>query len=70
MATFSEVPAELRGTILGLNISMSSVGWLGAATLGGWLVARYGFASLGVLTVGVAGTGALLAVIAWRAQRW
>jgi predicted MFS family arabinose efflux permease len=70
MATLSEVPAELRGTILGLNISMSSIGWLGAAALGGWLVARYGFAGLGVLTAGVAGTGALLAVIAWRARRW
>jgi predicted MFS family arabinose efflux permease len=70
MATLSEVPAELRGTILGLNISMSSVGWLGAAALGGWLVARYGFAGLGVLTAGVAGTGALLAVIAWRVRRW
>jgi hypothetical protein len=33
-------------------------------------VARYGFAGLGVLTAGVAGTGALLAVIAWRVRRW
>ena len=69
MATLSDVPAELRGTILGLNISMSSIGWLGAAALGGWLVARHGFAGLGILTAGVAGMGALLAVIAWRARR-
>lgn len=69
MATLSEVPAEVRGAILGLNVSMSSVGWLGATALGGWLVGRHGFGSLGVLTAGVAATGALLAVVAWRARR-
>jgi hypothetical protein len=48
---------------------MSSVGWLGAAALGGWLVGRHGFGSLGALTAAAAGAGALLAVIAWRARR-
>jgi predicted MFS family arabinose efflux permease len=70
LATLSDVPAELRGTVLGLNVSMSSVGWLGATALGGWLVARHGFPGLGVLTAAVAGAGALLAVVAWRARRW
>jgi DHA1 family inner membrane transport protein len=69
MAALSEVPAEVRGAILGLNVTMSSVGWLGAASVGGWLVGRHGFGSLGVLTAGVAATGALLAVIASRARR-
>jgi MFS transporter, DHA1 family, inner membrane transport protein len=69
MATISEVPTEVRGAILGLNITMSSVGWLGATALGGWLVARHGFGSLGVLTAAVSLAGALFAVLAWRARR-
>jgi predicted MFS family arabinose efflux permease len=69
MATLSEVPAEVRGAILGLNVSMSSVGWLAATALGGWLVGRHGFGSLGVLTAAVSCAGALFAVLAWRARR-
>jgi DHA1 family inner membrane transport protein len=69
MAALSEVPAEVRGTILGFNITMSSIGWLSAAALGGWLVGRHGFASLGVLTAAAAVAGAVLATIAWRARR-
>jgi len=69
MATLSEVPAEVRGTILGFNITMSSIGWLGAAALGGWLVGRHGFASLGVLTAVAAMAGAALAAWGWRARR-
>jgi predicted MFS family arabinose efflux permease len=69
MATLSEVPAEVRGAILGLNVSMSSVGWLAATALGGWLVGRHGFGSLGVLTAGVSCAGALFAVLAWRVRR-
>ena len=68
MAALSEVPGDVRGAILGLNISMSSIGWLAAAALGGWLVARYGFGSLGVLTASVSGLGALLAPRPWRAR--
>jgi predicted MFS family arabinose efflux permease len=69
MATLSEVPAEVRGAILGLNVSMSSVGWLAATALGGWLVGRHGFGSLGVLTAAVSCAGALFAVLAWHARR-
>jgi DHA1 family inner membrane transport protein len=69
MATLSEVPAEVRGTVLGLNVTMSSVGWLGASAVGGWLVARHGFGGLGALTAGVSAAGAGLAVLAWRARR-
>lgn len=69
MATLSEVPADVRGAILGLNVTMSSVGWLGAAALGGWLVGSHGFESLGVLTAAAAGAGALFAIVAWRARR-
>jgi predicted MFS family arabinose efflux permease len=69
MAALAEVPAEVRGAILGLNVTMASVGWLGAAALGGWLVGRHGFGSLGVLTAAAAGAGALLAVVASRTRR-
>ena len=69
MATLSEVPTEVRGAILGLNITMSSVGWLGAAALGGWLVARYGFGGLGVLTAGGRRRRAPCSPSAWRARR-
>jgi predicted MFS family arabinose efflux permease len=68
MASLSEVPAEVRGAILGLNVTMASVGWLGAAALGGWLVGRHGFGSLGVLMAGVSCAGTLLAVLASRAR--
>jgi MFS transporter, DHA1 family, inner membrane transport protein len=68
MAALSEVPAEVRGTILGFNITMSSIGWLGAAALGGWLMGRHGFASLGVLTAAAALAGAALAACGWRAR--
>ena len=68
MAALSEVPGEVRGAVLGLNITMSSIGWLSAAALGGWLIAQYGFGSLGVLTASAAGLGALLALAAWRAR--
>ena len=69
MATLSEVPADVRGAVLGLNVTMSSVGWLGAAALGGWLVGTHGFGSLGVLTAAASGAGALFALVAWRARR-
>jgi predicted MFS family arabinose efflux permease len=69
MATLSEVPAEVRGAILGLNVSMSSIGWLAATAVGGWLVARHGFGSLGILTAVVSSAGALLGVLAWYARR-
>jgi DHA1 family inner membrane transport protein len=69
MATLSEVPADVRGAVLGLNVSMSSIGWLAATAVGGWLVGRHGFGSLGVLTAAVSCAGALLALLAWRARR-
>ncbi len=69
MATLSEVPTDVRGAVLGLNVTMSSVGWLGAAALGGWLVGTHGFGSLGVLTAAASGAGALFALLAWRARR-
>jgi MFS transporter, DHA1 family, inner membrane transport protein len=62
MAALSAVPEAVRGTVLGLNVTFNSVGWISAATVGGWLVAASGFASLGVFCAAVAfvGTGVLL----------
>jgi hypothetical protein len=35
MASLADVPDEVRGTVLGLNVTSASFGWLGAASLGG-----------------------------------
>jgi predicted MFS family arabinose efflux permease len=69
MASLSEVPGEVRGAILGLNITMSSFGWLGASALGGVLVTGPGFASLGLLGALAAVAGAALAAASVRAGR-
>ena len=66
MAALSEVSSGARGAILGLNITTGSFGWLGAATLGGWLIGRFGFGGLGVLSAAAALAGAALAFWSWR----
>ena len=65
MAALSEVSSEARGAILGLNITTGSVGWLSATALGGWLITRFGFGSLGVFSAVAALVGAALAVASW-----
>jgi predicted MFS family arabinose efflux permease len=62
MAALAEVPDEVRGTVLGLNVTASSVGWLGAAALGGWVMAAYGFAGFCPLAAGLAALGGALAL--------
>ena len=47
MAALASVPDEVRGTVLGLNVTSAAFGWLGAASLGGWMMAQYGFAGFG-----------------------
>jgi DHA1 family inner membrane transport protein len=69
MAALSEVPAEIRGAVLGLNIAVGSLGWIGASALGGWLLARWGFGSLGLLCAAAGLAGAGLGVAAWLATR-
>ena len=69
MAALSEVPSSIRGTVLGLNITGASVGWLSATALGGWLLTQFGFAALAVISATAGCIGALLAVLAWRADR-
>lgn len=63
MAAMANVPDEVRGTVLGLNVTSASVGWLGAAALGGWMMAEFGFAGFGPLAAGIAVAGGALAFI-------
>jgi DHA1 family inner membrane transport protein len=62
MATLAEMPSELRGALFGLNITMASMGWLLAGSLGGWLIATGGFAGLGAFCAVAAVLGTILAL--------
>jgi predicted MFS family arabinose efflux permease len=66
MAALANVPEEVRGTVLGLNVTSASFGWLGAASLGGWMMAQYGFGWFGPLAAGVAVLGSTLALVGRR----
>jgi predicted MFS family arabinose efflux permease len=63
MASLTDVPEHVRGTVMGLNVTCSSIGWLGAAALGGWMIATLGFAGFGPLAATVAVIGGGLALI-------
>ena len=62
MASLGDVPEHVRGTVMGLNVTCSSLGWLGAAGLGGSMIGLYGFAGFGPLTAVVAVLAAVLAL--------
>jgi MFS transporter, DHA1 family, inner membrane transport protein len=62
MASLAQVPAHVRGTVMGWNVTGSSIGWMGAAGLGGWMLGVQGFAGFGPLTAVVAVIGAGLAL--------
>jgi predicted MFS family arabinose efflux permease len=66
MASLSAVPEHVRGTVMGLNVAANSIGWLGAAALGGWMIGSFGFAGFGPLTAVIAVIGAALALIRRR----
>ena len=66
MASLADVPDEVRGTVLGLNVTSASFGWLGAASLGGWMMVQYGFAGFGPLAACVGLLAAGLALIGRR----
>ena len=69
LAALSEVPAEVRGAVLGLNITCASFGWLGATALGGWLITQSGFDSLGIFSAVAGLAGAALATLGWWSGR-
>jgi predicted MFS family arabinose efflux permease len=62
MASLANVPEEVRGTVLGLNVTAASLGWLGAASLGGWIMAGIGFVGFGPFAMAVALVAAVLAL--------
>jgi predicted MFS family arabinose efflux permease len=66
MASLSDVPEHVRGTVMGMNVTSNSIGWLGAAGLGGWMIGSFGFAGFGPLAAAVALIGAGLALIGRR----
>jgi len=66
MAALANVPAEVRGTVMGLNSTCASIGWLGAAAIGGWILATVGFAGFGPLIAVLALSGAALAALGPR----
>jgi DHA1 family inner membrane transport protein len=66
MASLSDVPEHVRGTVMGLNVTCSSIGWIGAAGLGGWMIGTVGFAGFGPLAAAVAVIGGGLALIGRR----
>jgi DHA1 family inner membrane transport protein len=70
LASLSEVPSEVRGAVLGMNVTMASVGWLAAAALGGWLVTQYGFHALAILCTLAGLLGCLLGLLHWHMTRF
>jgi predicted MFS family arabinose efflux permease len=66
MAALANVPDSVRGTVLGLNVTSAAFGWLGAAALGGWMLAHYGFAGFGPLAAVIGALGGGLAVLGRR----
>ena len=62
LAALTEVPENVRGTVLGLNVTSASFGWLFAASLGGWMMGSYGFIAFGPLAAGFGIVGAALAM--------
>lgn len=63
MAALAAVPEDVRGTVLGLNGTSASVGWIGAAALGAAMIGWVGFEGFGPLAAMLAlacTTGALL----------
>ncbi len=63
LAALAEVPPQVRGTVMGLNVTCSSIGWMGASGLGGLMMATQGFGGFGPLTAVVAVVGASLALV-------
>ncbi len=62
LAALADVPADVRGAVMGLNSSIASIGWLTAALAGGWFYAEVGFSSFSPLMAMMCWLGALVVV--------
>jgi DHA1 family inner membrane transport protein len=60
-ALLSGVPSQVRATVLGINISCASVGWMSSALLGGILVAAEAWTTMGWVAASLSLAGATLA---------
>lgn len=69
MASLAAVPDDVRGTVLGLNGTSASVGWIGAAALGAAMIGWVGFEGFGPLAAMLAFSGAAGALWLRRATR-
>jgi len=68
MASLASVPEDVRGTVLGLNGTSASVGWIGAAALGAVMIGSVGFEGFGPLTALLALLGAAGALLSRRSR--
>lgn len=66
MAALAAVPEDVRGTVLGLNGTSASVGWIGAAGLGAAMIGSVGFEGFGPLAAVLALAGAVGALLSRR----
>jgi DHA1 family inner membrane transport protein len=63
MSVVSAVPEAVRGTVLGLNVTFASLGWIAASAVGGWLITGFGFGSLGMFCAGAAVFGTVMLLV-------
>ncbi len=68
MAALAAVPEDVRGTVMGLNGTSASVGWIGAAALGAAMIGSVGFEGFGPLAAALALLGALGALMSRRSS--
>jgi DHA1 family inner membrane transport protein len=66
MTALAAVPESVRGTVLGLNGTSASVGWIGAAALGAAMIGSVGFEGFGPLAALLAFTGCVGALLSRR----
>jgi len=68
MAALASVPDNVRGTVLGLNGTSASVGWVGAAALGALIISTVGFEGFGPLAALLGLVGAFGALVIRRGK--